>query len=210
MTDRATQLFEAGRYADALVLFQESADRYRQEAARDPAQFEVALAAELNNVGLCLGHLRRYEEAAGAFREAARICEWYWQDDKRLSAFYAAVLASLAAVLGELGRYEQAMDITNHVVLLRRASTQPGSLAVDPELAKALREFAQMRARAGVELDTALAAATEAVTIYEQLVRASPQTFVGGLHAAYKVLACVLDGLGRHDDAVRLRAGLEP
>jgi tetratricopeptide (TPR) repeat protein len=210
MTDRAAQLFEAGCYVDALVLFQESAHWYRQQAARYPARFEVVLAGELNNVGLCLGHLGRYEEAASAFREAARICEWYWQDDQRLTAFYAAVLTSLAAVLGELGHYQQAMDITHHVVLLRRASTEPGSVAVDPELAKGLRQFAQVRARAGLELDAALPAATEAVTIYEQLVRASPQNFVGGLHATYQVLAGVLDGLGRHHDAARVRAGLEP
>lgn len=154
--------------------------------------------------------MQRYEEAARAFQEAARICEWYWQDDKRLTAFYAAVLASLAAVLTELGRYEQAMDITNHVVLLRRASSRPGSQAVDSDLAKVLRQFADVRARAGVELDAALPAATEAVTIYEQLVRASPQSFVGGLHAAYQVLADVLDCVGRHQDAARVRAGLEP
>jgi hypothetical protein len=61
-----------------------------------------------------------------------------------------------------------------------------------------------------VELDAALPAATEAVTLYEQLVRASPQTFVGALYAAYEILAEVLDGLGRHDDATRVRAGLAP
>ena len=210
MTDRAGQLFEAGLYADALVLFQESADRYRAEAARDPAQFEVALASELNNVGLCLSHLRRYDEAVRVLQEAARICAWYWQDDKRLNAFYAAVLASLAAALGELGHYQQAMEITNHVVLLRRASSLPGSPEIDPELARALRQFAEVRARAGVELDAALPAVTEAVTLYEQLVRVSPQTFVGGLYAGYEILADVLDGLGRHDDAARVRAGLAP
>lgn len=165
---------------------------------------------ELNNVGLCLSHLRRDEEAARAFHEAARICEWYWQDDKRLTALYAAVLASLAAVLAELGRYEQAMAIANYVVLLRRASTQPGAPAVDPELAQALRQFAEVRAMAGLELDAALPAATEAVTIYEQLIRASPQSYVGGLYAAYQVLAAVFDGLGRYDDAARVRAGLAP
>jgi tetratricopeptide (TPR) repeat protein len=161
-------------------------------------------------VGLCLSNLRRYEEAARASQEAARICEWYWQDDKRLSAFYAAVLASLAGVLGELGRYQQAMEITNHVVLLRRASSPPGSRDVDPELARALRQYAEVRARTGVELDAALPAATEAVTLYEQLVRASPQTSVGGLYAGYETLADVLDGLGRHDDAAHVRAGLAP
>jgi tetratricopeptide (TPR) repeat protein len=210
VTDRATQLFEAGFYADALVLFQESADRYRAEAARYPARFEVALASDLNNVGLCLSHLRRYDEAVGVLQEAARICEWYWQDDKRLSAFYAAVLASLATALGELGHYQQAMEITNHVVLLRRASRLPGSPEIDPELARALRQFAEVRARAGVELDAALAAVTEAVTLYEQLVRVSPQTFVGGLCAGYGILADVLAGLGRHGDAARVRAGLAP
>jgi tetratricopeptide (TPR) repeat protein len=210
VTDRATQLFEAGLYADALVLFQESADRYRAAATRDPAQFEVALATQLSNVALCLYHLGRYDEAVRVLQEAATICEWYWQDDKRLSDFYATVLASLAAALGELRHYQQAMEITNHVVLLRRASSPPGSPDIDPELARALRQFAEVRARAGVELDAALPTATEAVTLYEQLVRASPQTYVGGLYAGYEILADVLDGLGRHHDATRVRAGLAP
>jgi tetratricopeptide (TPR) repeat protein len=210
VTDRASQLFEAGLYTDALVLFQESADRYRAEATRDPAQFEVALASELYNVALCLYQLRRYDEAVRVLREAARICEWYWQDDKGLNAFYAAVLASLAAGLDELRQYQQAMEITNHVVLLRRASSPPGSPDIDPDLAQALRQFAEVRARAGVELDAALPAATEAVTLYEQLVRAAPQTYVGGLYAGYETLAHVLDRLGRHRDAARVRAGLAP
>ena len=210
MTGRATQLFEAGLYADALILFQESADRYRGEATRDPAQFEVALGTELYNVALYLYQLRRYDEAVRVLQEAARICEWYWQDDRGLNAFYAAVLASLAAGLGELRQYQQAMEITNRVVLLRRASSRPGSPIIDADLARALRQFAEVRARAGVELDSALPAATEAVTPYEQLLGASPQTYVGGLYASYEILAHLLDRLGRDHDAARVRAWLAP
>lgn len=205
MTARAEQLFESGRYDDALAEFEQSAAGYRQQVGRDPYRFDLLLAGELNNVGMCLGKLRRYEQALTVFEEAAAIWERYWQTDKDLSPFYAATLASLASVLAELGRYRQAVEITERLVPLRRAATEPGPLQIDPELANGLRLFARARTLAGLDLERALPAATEALTIYRHLAEVSPQAFTGELHLAYEIFAAALEAVGRTADAAEVR-----
>jgi tetratricopeptide (TPR) repeat protein len=186
------RLFELGRHDEALAAFQEAAALYRRLAADDPARFELHLAGELNNVGMCLGTLRRYDQAIQPLEEAAAIIARWWEADQGpLGPLLAGTLASLAAVLGELAQHARAMELTDRVVVLRRASAGPAAPAVDSDLARALRQFAHVRANAGLELDRALPAATEAVTMYRQLARRQPAAFASELRDAETVLAAV-------------------
>jgi tetratricopeptide (TPR) repeat protein len=205
VSDQAAQLFEAGRYEEALTAFRLSVADHRLDADPD---LELYLAAELNNVGMCLGKLRQFDAAVEPFREATDIYARHWRDDDRLSPFYAAAMASLAGVLTELGRYDEALDMTNVVVFLRRAGITPGPLTIDPDLAKALRQFAHTRALAGRDLDRALPAASEAVTIYQHLATANPQDYLREWYLAGRILADVLDGAGRPTDAAQVRSWL--
>lgn len=208
MGGEASELFEAGRFDDALAAYERSAEAARRLVVDDPAQ-ELVLAGELNNVGLCLGKLRRFDRSVVVLEEAVDIFERHWRDDASLAPFYAGCLASLAGALADMGRYDAAIERTRPLVSLRRAATEPGPVAVDPDLAKALRLFAWVRALRGRELDQALSAASEAVVIYGQLAGVAPEAFVGELHLACRIYADVLDGLGQPVEAAEVRARLD-
>ncbi|MEU4217151.1 hypothetical protein [Actinoplanes sp. NPDC026623] len=60
-----------------------------------------------------------------------------------------------------------------------------------------------------VNYTQALEAVTEAVELYEPLVRQFPQMFAGQLFSAYRTLTDVLDGLGRAEEAAELRQQLD-
>lgn len=206
MSEQGAQLFEAGFYEGALAAFELSVADHRLNA--DP-ELELHLAAELNNVGMCLGKLRRFDAAVEPFKEATDIYARHWRDDERLSPFYAAAMASLAGVLTELRRFEEALEMTSVVVFLRRSGISPDTPPPpDPDLAKALRQFAHTRALAERELDRALPAAREAVTIYQQLATATPDVYLREWHLAGRILAAVLDGVGRPGDATQVRTML--
>lgn len=200
-SDEGAELFEAGRYEEALAVFERSVIERR---AQDGRADQVQLAADLNNVGMCMGKLRRFERAVEPFREATDIYARLWRDDDdSFGPFYAAAMASLAGVLTEVRRYDEALDVTSVVVFLRRSPAAP-----KPELAHALRQFAHTRALSGKELDRALPAASEAVTFYHQLATESPERYVHDWSLAGHVLAAVLDALARPADAAKVRAHL--
>lgn len=199
MSHEGAELFAAGRYEEALSAFQ------RAVAEHGDGADERDLAADLNNVGMCLGKLRRFEEAVSPFRDATDIWARQWRDDESLAPFYAAAMASLAGALTEVRRFEEAFEVTSVVVFLRRAEAEP---AGGVDLAKALRQFAYTRALAGQELDRALPAAREAVTLYRDLATASPPDHLPEWHLAGHVLASVLDGLDRTTEATQVRAQL--
>jgi tetratricopeptide (TPR) repeat protein len=198
VSHEGAKLFESGRYEEALVTFQQAAAEHRGQPD------ELDLAADLNNVGMCLGKLRRFEEAVEPFREATDIWARQWQADESLAPYYAAAMASLAGALTEVRRFEEALDVTSVVVFLRRSEPSPGNV----DLAKALRQFAYTRALAGQDLDRALPAAREAVTLYRDLATAAPQDHLPEWHLAGHVLASILDGLDRTTEATQVRAQL--
>lgn len=51
-----------------------------------------------------------------ALEEAVDIFERHWRDDARLAPFYAGSLASLAGALGDIGRYDEAIEKTRPLV----------------------------------------------------------------------------------------------
>ena len=88
---------------------------------------------------------------------------------------------------------------------IRRRLAQANPAAHLPDLARGLWGLAGVRAIAGLELPEALAAAEEAIAIYQRLVEEIPEAFGGDLLSARYTLADVLDGLGRHDEAAEVR-----
>jgi tetratricopeptide (TPR) repeat protein len=163
----------------------------------------------LNNIGMCMSKLRRFEPARRVFEDAAQICDRRWAvDGEDIAAMYAGILDSLAAVQGELGRLDDAMEATRRLVPLARQLALSGSPEATAALARALRKFALMRAPSGAELDEALAAATEAATIFGQLAVASPPAFDREVQVAHAVVAGVLEQLGRHQEAASIRQAM--
>jgi hypothetical protein len=94
-------------------------------------------------------------------------------------------------------------------VTIRRALAEAEPAAYLPALAMALWGFAWVRTGDAAELSEALAAAREAIRIYEALVEELPDAFSSRLRSVRHTLADVLDGLGRTDEAAELRRQLD-
>ncbi|MGH3566336.1 MAG: hypothetical protein ACRDRH_09940 [Pseudonocardia sp.] len=68
--------------------------------------------------------------------------------------------------------------------------------------------YTWVRAAGKLELDDALAAVEEAAAIYRPLADTLPHAFTGYIRATVSTHANVLDGLGRSDEAEKLRRTL--
>ncbi len=79
----AESLFRSGQYEAARAAFVAVIDEFRriQHSRADDLEVNVQLAAALNNLGLCLGKLRRHDEAAEVLHEAATIFEGLCEHD---------------------------------------------------------------------------------------------------------------------------------
>lgn len=202
------RLSEDGQYFAASHAFNMAAELFRHAAQDGSVEAVIQYAAQLNNLGLCLGKLNRYGDAVVHLDGAATIIEDFLPNNPGLGQYYAATLASLAGALAEIGEFDRAMATTEQVIGFRRSAVEPGPLQVDPELAKALRQHAHVRMVAERELESAFPTATEAASIYQELAAADPSRFNHELYLAYDILAGVLDGLGRRDDAAQMRSWL--
>ena len=199
------QMFADGQFLQAAAAFTMAAELFRELAETGSEQAALQYASQLNNAGLCMAKMGRHAEAVDHLGEAFGIVEPFWSDDPSLTPFASGILGSLANSLTELGLHDRAIELTEQVLPLRRAAAEGGTQAMNPELAKALRTYAQARSNAGRELPRALPAATEAVAIYQALADTNP-AFHTDLVQAYGVLSGVLGKLGRHDEADEVRS----
>lgn len=207
--DEGEALALAGRYAEAVPLLNEAMRLHRTITGPHPAV--IGVCAALNNLGFCLSRLKQYGPAVEALREARQLCEPMAKAAPSvliLRDFVAKILGALGFALTVLGDFEAAVEATKDLVWHRRALFEPGPIQVDFDLGKDLRLFALARARVGVEGEQAHAASSEAVVIFQHLVREDPAQFTRELVIALDIHAEVLDLTGQHDDAKVLRAYL--
>jgi len=64
---------QAGRRAQGLTAIQDAVEIYRRLAEANPAGYEPALAAALNNLSIALAEAGRKKESEQASREAAEL-----------------------------------------------------------------------------------------------------------------------------------------
>jgi tetratricopeptide (TPR) repeat protein len=196
------ELAAGGNFRDALMRFRNAIALCKSMTGQPRDEIEIRLAGLMNNAGLCLGKLKDYVLAATVLEDADRLCLPHWRaEPSGLSSLRANILASLSAYRMAAGWHERAMEAAALQIPLRRAAAEATPLAMDPELAKALRLFATTAHFAKLQLDAALDAATEAVTIYQYLATRSPKAFTADLNLANHALAAILAQLGRIDDA---------
>jgi tetratricopeptide (TPR) repeat protein len=204
------ELYAAGRYEEARAAFVAAIDENQQrlQSRLDDVELNAAIARDLNNLGLCLGKLRRFGEAAQVLAGAATIFEAVERhDDPARRAVWqslrAGTVQSLAGALGEAGDLAQALAASRQALDLRR-----GLPAVDDtELARTLRMFAHVRAEAGVELDEALTALNDAQTRLMNAISRSPDmATINEVYTTELVMARVLARQGKVAQAQRLEA----
>jgi tetratricopeptide (TPR) repeat protein len=118
----------------------------------------------------------------------------------------AGALNKLGIQLSDLGCREEALTATAEAVAIYRQLAEANPAAFEPDLAYVLSTFAWVRAAGQIELQQALTAAEQSVTLYEGLAQQSQQApFNDYLYGALSILADVLDGLDRNDEATDIR-----
>jgi len=174
------------------------------------AQDDGERAGALNNLGVALSALGRYDEAWTATREAVdlyRALAAARPDAVRPNL--ARSLTNLGNVLAALGRYDEALQATQEAVALYRALAAARPDAVRPDLARSLNNLGLRLADLGRH-EEALAATREAVAIRRALAAANPpqagglggDAFRPDLASSLHNLGVALAALGRHEEAL--------
>ncbi|GIE82529.1 hypothetical protein Aph02nite_84790 [Actinoplanes philippinensis] len=198
--------FTEGRFEQARAGFAARiAERQKELQKRpDDPQLSLAIAADLNNVGLCLAKLGRRREAADVLSGAVTIFQAL---GPQCRVPLAGTLQTLAGVLGDDGQLDRAVEVSRAAVETRRSQgpdARPLAVRAD-ELARTLRMFAHARAEAGVELDEAQSALTEALTLQMNALQPQPTTeIINEIYVTELIQARLLAKQGRSADAQRI------
>ena len=172
----ADKLFLAGRYDRAeprLAGVVAELEGIHAEVP-DDAETVALLASTSYLLGVCRHRLDRYEEAAAALRlsmdlltplHTAEAAAWGRQ--------LASATQEAADVERDLGHWPQALELSRRALDL--ASHALAVVAVSATIERAtIRTFADVRAKAGVELDEALERVDEAIAGHTALLATQP------------------------------------
>jgi tetratricopeptide (TPR) repeat protein/predicted Ser/Thr protein kinase len=115
-------LYAQGEYEAALEAMQISASIYEEiEGPRSARR-----AAALDNMGMCLGELKRLDEALALHLEALQIREDIGPEQPDLGASYG----NLGLLLLQLDRLDEAMTYTNRALAFFEAYSPPGAPSI--------------------------------------------------------------------------------
>jgi tetratricopeptide (TPR) repeat protein len=110
-------------------------------------------------------------------------------------------LNNLTVLLGDLGRWEEALAAIEEAVTIRRELAQARSNAILPDLAASLSSQSVLLGNLG-RWEEALAAIEEAVTIRRELAQARPDAILPELAGSLSNQSVFLGDLGRRDEAL--------
>ncbi|MFI6226672.1 tetratricopeptide repeat protein [Micromonospora echinospora] len=210
LTNLGIRLAEFGRRAEALVVAEEASGICRRLAEVNPAARLPNLAVSLTNLGIRLAEFGRRAEALAVAEESVAI---YRRLAEANPAAYlpglAASLTNLSALLAESGRRAECLAVAEEAVTIHRRLAEVNLAAYLPKLARSLRAYALLCVKVKANLPQALETAVESVHVYQQLAAQLPQMFGSQLLSAYRVLADVLEAVGRKDEAGVLRQQLK-
>ena len=186
------RLGETRRWHEALPVVEEALDLYR--SLPHPRQEELAGAFDLQ--GACLSELGRDSEALPAAKEAVRLRRGLGNPKELVE-----VLHNLAIKLGNLGRFDQALNIEREVLDIQRPLARTSPHQIRPSLALSLNSASNYLSGLGRH-EEALAMAEEAVAIYRDLVDVHPDAFRADLARGLHTLGRALHMLGRVSDSL--------
>lgn len=206
------RLAQAGRHEDARAACVSVVDSLWRLLCDDPTRPEVNahLAAQLHNLGLCLGKLKRYDEAVEVLESSVVLFTTLHDDEAdKWAGYLAGAQQSLAGALAEVERWPRALDLSREAVALLRTVPVPVPAAATDgsphQLVVALRLFAHVRAWANAELDEALEALTEALTLQMAALTSEPHTsYLQEIYITELVQSELLQKLERVDAATRV------
>ena len=200
--ETAEALFAAGRYEQARAAFTACIADH-QAALPDHLNdilFNARIGGLLNHLGLTLNRLRRFPEAAEIMEGAVAVYDGLVRldDAARWRPYMAGSLQTLAQALLLGGQPNRALTISREAVELRRQSP------VDLDQAKALRMFALVRAGAGAELEEALSALDDAMSVHMTLLTRQGESALDELYTTELAQASVLERMGKTAQGARV------
>ena len=181
-------------------------DRGDYEAARSHYEHSLALDEQLEKgAGIATNRyqLGTLAELQGDFHRA--LDDYVIARDVRLQLGHhegaAPTLTRICNVLGNLGRYQEAIEAAEEAVTLYRALAQQRPDAFTPDLAMTLNNLANRYSDVGRRRE-AITPAEEAVTLYRALAQQSPDAFTPDLAMALNNLGIRYSDLRRHEQAL--------
>ena len=186
----------------ALRTIQAPLSRALFDLARDDGE----RAGALNDLGVALAALGRYNEALDAARKAADL--YRALADERPAAVrpdLAASLHNLGIRLAALGRYDKALAATQESVAIRRALADACPAAFLPDLARSLNVLGDCYAALD-QHDAALEAYEAAVRTLLPAFQRLPAAFADQMAYSMRDYATACARLGRAPDAALLAA----
>ena len=210
LTNLGSSLSQVGRNKEALTMAVEGMTIYRGLAEANPAAYLPDLAASWNNLGIRLSGVGRREEALAPAEEAVTIYRGLAEANP--AAYLpdlAAALSNFGIRLSEVGRGEEALAPGEEAATVYRGLAEANPAAYRPDLAQSLWAVGWICATRDTQSVTGLAAVEEAVGIYAELARRTPSVFEPNWRAAQSTRAELLDGLGRAEDAAKVRQLIE-
>ncbi|WP_416905379.1 hypothetical protein [Micromonospora echinospora] len=118
-------------------------------------------------------------------------------------------MSNLGNHLSGSGYRDEALAAAEEAVGIYRRLAEANPTAHLPHLATSLWAHASASVNVKANLPQALETVSEAIDIYQPLVKQLPQMFGSQLVLAYRTLADVLEALGRKDEADVLRQQLK-
>nr|WP_181411929.1 tetratricopeptide repeat protein [Streptomyces sp. F2] len=201
-----TCLSRLSRHDEALSPARESLAIRRRLARGNPTAYDRDLAMSLNTLGICLSLTDNHEEALDSAQEAVDLFRRLAEGNPpAYESDLAMALTNLSNFLALAGYPLQALNPARESVDIRRRLATGNPSVYEPDLALGLYALADRHLEADVELSVGLRTAEEAVGIYRRLVPVSPRAYDYYLEHTLHVQADLLDKLGRHEEAARIR-----
>jgi hypothetical protein len=170
-----TRLAEAGRGEQAVALLTEAVGLRRGHAQTGTAADASALLDSVNLLGTLLVQTGRAREAARLSADALLALKEPARADPESYRPHLATGATLVGIrLSEAGQPENAIQSLHIALLMLRRLAAADPAAYLPRLANALRILALVHVTAGIDLEQALQASTEAVGIARGLSQQLP------------------------------------
>ena len=186
------------RMHEAVQLYVEALQIYRQLAESNPDAYMPRVAMTLNNLATLQSDLGRYVEAEENYVEALRIRRQLAESNPdAYMPDVATSLNNLANLQSDLGRYVEAEK--NHVEALRicRQLAESNPDAYMPRVATSLNNLAILQSELGryVEAEENY---VEALRIRRQLAESSPDAYMPDVALTLNNLATLQSDLGRY------------
>ncbi|MFE2927198.1 tetratricopeptide repeat protein [Streptomyces goshikiensis] len=164
----AARQWLAGFHDEACESAETAVTQWR-DAVTDDAAHEPGLARSLNNLGICLSGMGRWDEALARTDQAVEIYErWARRSPEDHEPALAAALSNRGVRLSELGRRREALAATEQAVRIRRQLHDRDAAVHGPDLAQSLNNLGEDLWEAG-RFGEAVEATEQAVEIYRAL-----------------------------------------